>query len=1045
MRIIHISDIHWRGLSRHDEYKRSFLDFFETSKKLNPDIIYIGGDIVHSKTQGISPELIDSLVWWFTELEKICPVHIILGNHDGLILNKHRQDAISPIISCMNNKNIHLYKKSGVYPTGVKGFNWCVYSCFDEENWSNVKPESDDIHIGLFHGGVVGSLTDINWNIEGEVNSEFFKDCDFAMLGDIHKFQYLDTDHRIAYPGSSIQQNYGEDVGKGFLFWEIESKDKFTSTFYEIKHDRPFVTVDWAGTIGSTLAIAKTFDDHSRFRIRSDEAIQQSDIDLLYARLKSEKSASEIVFKIDQAIEPGIIEIKNDSFFKEDLRDSNTHKRLMRSYYENMNLSSEDLEKLDDLISKYTSSLSKAEEPIRNVRWSIKNLRFDNTFAYGKNNVVNLENLNGITGIFGRNRSGKSSIVGTLMYSLFNTSDRGSIKNIHIVNARKRHCLTEVEFNANGIDYRVDRQTVKHQTRKGDVYASTGLNLCQIDSDGNEVKDLNGEQRRETEKELRKIIGTADDFLLTSLASQGEMNTFLKEKATSRKAILSKFLDLNVFENMVDLAKDESSHLRLKAKSYPTSNWEDEILKLDESLIEKRDDASAVDTKLNKKRKRIQELQIEIATSPDSETIFPQDIKNQNLIIKEINSSLTEVNKSIEKYCNEISLNEDVIDKIESVRDDFPIQEISEKLDLQRNLEKTLITTEHEYDYQKTSLANMKKSVKKLLEVPCGDSFPKCKFIKDSHSNKLKIVKQEETLATLNSQLKASRKVLKTMEKEEFESQIKKYNELMQKMNQEKVKISNLTVSLNHEEVEMFQLTNELEDAKDRLADMKLRVVDDTPAVESTRIKNRISDLSREVKKLDSDRVSIAEKIGQIEMRIKKLKSDKKEYEKVTNQLKIFDLFIQAVSKRGIPKQIISSQLPVINSEISKILQSVAGFTVELEADIDSNSMDIFINYGDSKRVIELASGMEKMLSSLAIRVALINISSLPKTDLLIIDEGFGALDETNVEVCGQLLQSLKKWFKNIIIISHVDAIKDTVDNILDITWSGTNASVRYE
>ena len=88
MKIIHIADIHWRGLTRHKEYKDSFIEFFKKAKSLSPDIVYVGGDIVHSKTQGISPELIDCLQWWFNELAKIAPVHIILGNHDGLIMNK---------------------------------------------------------------------------------------------------------------------------------------------------------------------------------------------------------------------------------------------------------------------------------------------------------------------------------------------------------------------------------------------------------------------------------------------------------------------------------------------------------------------------------------------------------------------------------------------------------------------------------------------------------------------------------------------------------------------------------------------------------------------------------------------------------------------------------------------------------------------------------------------------------------------------------------------------------------------------------------------
>ena len=82
---IHISDIHFRGLKRHDEYRAVFKKFFKKARELKPDVIYIGGDIVHSKTQGISPELIDVLNWWFTSMAEIAKVHVILGNHDGLL------------------------------------------------------------------------------------------------------------------------------------------------------------------------------------------------------------------------------------------------------------------------------------------------------------------------------------------------------------------------------------------------------------------------------------------------------------------------------------------------------------------------------------------------------------------------------------------------------------------------------------------------------------------------------------------------------------------------------------------------------------------------------------------------------------------------------------------------------------------------------------------------------------------------------------------------------------------------------------------------
>jgi exonuclease SbcC len=208
------------------------------------------------------------------------------------------------------------------------------------------------------------------------------------------------------------------------------------------------------------------------------------------------------------------------------------------------------------------------------------------------------------------------------------------------------------------------------------------------------------------------------------------------------------------------------------------------------------------------------------------------------------------------------------------------------------------------------------------------------------------------------------------------------------------------------------------------------------------RYQTELNNLKKEQKSKQKMREQTISKIAKLEEKVKSLKEQKSEYNRIRKELTIFDALTQAVSKKGIPTQLINTMLPAINSEIAKILQGVVAFTVELEADLESNSMDIFINYGDSKRIIELASGMEKMISSLAIRVALINVSTMSKTNMLIIDEGFGALDETNLEACSRLLQSLKKWFRNILIISHVDMIKDTVDNTLDIMKKGKDSYV---
>ena len=159
MKIAHFADVHFRGLARHNEYREAFLDAFRTLKQTNPDLIYIGGDIVHSKTQGITHELIDILSWWFNSLAEIAPVYVLLGNHDGLIMNKSRQDAVTPIIAALNNPRIKLMKASGVYETEDDQIVFNAFSLFDREGWKDVKPVKGKINIALFHGAVKGAIS----------------------------------------------------------------------------------------------------------------------------------------------------------------------------------------------------------------------------------------------------------------------------------------------------------------------------------------------------------------------------------------------------------------------------------------------------------------------------------------------------------------------------------------------------------------------------------------------------------------------------------------------------------------------------------------------------------------------------------------------------------------------------------------------------------------------------------------------------------------------------------------------------------------------
>ena len=1040
MKILHIADVHWRGLSRHQEYVLAFKDMFKQAKELEPDIIYVGGDIVHSKTQGISPELIECLCWWFNGLAEIAPTHVILGNHDGLILNKDRQDAITPIVEALDNPNIFLYKHSDTYEF-APGYEWCVLSCFDEENFHRARPTKDNISIALYHGAVRGSLTDVDWQLEGESDLDLFKSYDFALLGDIHKRQFLNKKGTIAYCGSTIQQNFGEDSEKGFLLWDIRSADDFEAKFYEVENQYHFVTVDWQGDVQKTVNKCREYPNLSRFRIRADNYISQTDARRLQKILTKQKAASEVVFKVDSKFDSDKIETSKTGGMTIDLRSPDKHKELLREYYKSNNLNESDLFKLDDLVDRSLSEIAQSDNDLRNVRWSINSLKFDNCFSYTDSNYINFENLPGITGIFGRNARGKSSIIGTIAYSLFNTSDRGAIKNIHLINTRKNSCKAELDISINNVPYRIVRQTVKKQTKKN-LWAPTTLKFYRLDKTGEVIEDLTEEQRRETEKIIRGMLGTSEEFLMTSLASQGDMNNFIKEKATARKAILTNFLDLTVFDAMNEFAKKECASLKQQASAINRGDWNKQINIKENSISSIKSSISDAEQNITKLKNDYENYVKELHSNSDDNYITESEVqKAKSKWLKNIRH-VEKAEKQRELLKDEIFETEQKIEKVDLFLSNFDVDKIKEKRDAQKEINRLLTSMQSDLKYERKELNVIQRSVEKLDEVPCGDQFPTCKFIKESHSNKRKLNKQRDKVTALKVKVDDLKTAFRKLGKEDYDEQLDKYNAIVQKKSQLVSSISDIRIKINGYEKDIENIKPLVPELRTVYDDLKEKFENQDSNEGQLLIERRIKTTNDEIKKCDKNRTNLITKLAKEKAEKSMLSKQKAEFEKISRSLRAYDLFLQATSNKGIPVQIIHSMLPQINAEIAKILKGVVGFTVELEADLDSNSMDIYINYGDSKRIVELGSGMEKMMASLAIRVALINVSSLPKTSMLMIDEGFGALDETNLEACGKLLQSLKKWFKNILVISHIDAIKDIVDNNIDIMKKGVDSYV---
>ena len=182
---------------------------------------------------------------------------------------------------------------------------------------------------------------------------------------------------------------------------------------------------------------------------------------------------------------------------------------------------------------------------------------------------------------------------------------------------------------------------------------------------------------------------------------------------------------------------------------------------------------------------------------------------------------------------------------------------------------------------------------------------------------------------------------------------------------------------------------------------------------------------------------------GSLETQLDNLKSTKQELHDLRSRYTAYDLFMKCMHSNGISYDIIKRKLPVINNEIAKVLANIVDFEVFFEE--DEKRLNIFIKHPrHDARPLEMGSGAEKTIAATAIRLSLLSVSNLPKPNLFILDEPGTALDEGNMEGFVQILDLVKSYFGTVLLISHLDSLKDCVDQQITIEKNGEFAHVNH-
>jgi exonuclease SbcC len=234
-------------------------------------------------------------------------------------------------------------------------------------------------------------------------------------------------------------------------------------------------------------------------------------------------------------------------------------------------------------------------------------------------------------------------------------------------------------------------------------------------------------------------------------------------------------------------------------------------------------------------------------------------------------------------------------------------------------------------------------------------------------------------------------------------------------------------------------------------------------AAELTRLpelREALTKAEAEYKEISSRRSQMQETVGSIRARLERLaqlETKKKEKETQISQSSkeegIYRELVKAFGKTGIQALIIETALPEIEEEANRLLNRLTDgrMTVSFETQRETKkgtvqeTLDIVIGDELGTRNYEMYSGGEAFRINFAVRIALSRLlarragAPLPT---LIIDEGFGTQDSTGMEKLKESINSIQGDFEKILVITHMDELKDAFPNRIDVTKTGDGSMI---
>lgn len=686
-------------------------------------------------------------------------------------------------------------------------------------------------------------------------------------------------------------------------------------------------------------------------------------------------------------------------------------------------------------------------------QYKFKYVKWDNFLSYGKDNYFDFTKLHGLVLLNGspENQCGKTTFaIDLLRFALFGKCDKAPVldRAFNAYLPKETKAMVEACIEIDGVDYVIrrtlERPALSKRTAKSKIKQSVEYYKL-FNGEYESIENCEGESNTATSNIIKEAVGSVDDFDLVISATSKTLSNLLEMGQADKGRLFSKWLGLLTIEEKYEQAKkmwNGTISKGLWSNLYNKETINAEISNINLCIDENNRKINEQNILLNDSKKRLEDLEKEKEEAYKQRKPVEEGVENLDVMtienniagvtsqINEKNAILTQLVLEINKASG-VTFSQEKYDSIKTSIDEKNA-EINRINGLNGELRGKIF-----------SLREDNKRIEELMKnnvcPTCGheiDVMEQASFINKNKEREAELINEGLSNKTLIQGLNGSINKLNNelLEMEENREIVSERQKKLIKKEAVETSISSLNLSLEKYETQKKQVEKNKENIRfNNEITNKINNITVTINNETTAHNNIVSEINNLYAEINAYNNGINERNGILT----KLAEEEQ-------LIKHWNIYLEMVGKNGISKIVLRNALPILNNEMARLLDGICDFEAKIEMDDKNNVCVNLYKDGVTMDLGTCSSGFEGTVTSLALRSALGNVSSVSKSNMLVLDEILSGVAASNYDKVHELYNRIATNYSFIINITHNELISDWHNQNITIKKDGNVSTIVF-